>query len=172
MAARRWVKHLCISMDDKMRYKEHTRRAVSTANKSTTALLRLLPNLRASSYENHRILTQSTLLYGAPVWHYALTMRLEKYQKIVENSQRGLLFWVGYAYKTVSSTAIQIATGISLIGTRTWQEMWLIPNLTDAMGHYAHTGLLTTFSSSKGDNEKEKNRRKAVAKSTKNNRYQ
>ncbi|KAF2902776.1 hypothetical protein ILUMI_03404 [Ignelater luminosus] len=53
---------------------------------------------------------QSIVLYGAPVWSPALN--INKYRRELERTQRGGLLRVASAYRTASTVALQIITGV------------------------------------------------------------
>lgn len=53
---------------------------------------------------------QSTVLYGAPIWHAAIYV--EKYKNLLIRLQRKMLIRVASAYRTVSAEALQMITGV------------------------------------------------------------
>lgn len=76
-------------------------------------LTRIMPNISGPTSKKREALhgvVQSTLLYGAPVWHSILNVR--KYQNVLTRVERKSLLRVASAYRTVSNKALQVITGM------------------------------------------------------------
>lgn len=107
----RQIKYLGVTIDDKLRFGPHVREVSRKAEKQTSALTKLMPNIGGPIDIKRKILygvVQSTLLYGAPIWGNALNIK--RNEKIITSVQRRILLRVGSAYRTVSAIAIQAIT--------------------------------------------------------------
>lgn len=116
IAAKKAIKYLGIVFDDQFSFGEHIKETVAKAERSTSALARLLPNVGGPRSRKRVVLngvTQSVLLYGAPVWYTA--MRIKKYAEMLERTQRKMLLRIASAYRTTSTISLQVITGIAPI---------------------------------------------------------
>lgn len=106
------LKYLGIWMDQQGTYGEHVKRITDKAEKSAMALSRLLPNIGGPATSKRALLLmayQSKVLYGAPVWQGVL--RVNRYKDMLVRAQRRMLLRVACAYRTTSSSALQVITG-------------------------------------------------------------
>ncbi|KAJ8939664.1 hypothetical protein NQ314_011053 [Rhamnusium bicolor] len=90
-----------------------TERKKEIAEKLAAGLMRIMPNIGGPSSGKREILcgvVHSTILYGAPIWCEAL--RIRRYRTMLEGVQRRMLLRVGSAYRTTSTVALQVITGV------------------------------------------------------------
>lgn len=104
---------LGIYIDDLQIYNAHIKKAVEKADKLTSALTRLMPNIGGPGQEKRVIMcsvAHSVLLYGAPVWRRV--MKVKKYSNMLLSTQRKMLIRVALAYRTVSTEALCVVAGV------------------------------------------------------------
>ncbi|KAJ8930758.1 hypothetical protein NQ314_016409 [Rhamnusium bicolor] len=85
-----------------------------------------MPNVSGPTSVKRRALNgvvESTLLYGAPVWHNA--MNVGKYQQTFERVQRKMLLRFTSAYRTASTMAIQVIAGVIPIEIQVEEKRYL-----------------------------------------------
>lgn len=107
------VKYLGMRIDTKLTYWCQIQHAADKAAKVTTALSRLMGNIRGPGQNKRRLLmsvTHSIMLYGCEVWADAL--RIEKYRKRMAAVQRRGALRVTCSYRTVSEPAVLVIAGI------------------------------------------------------------
>jgi Reverse transcriptase (RNA-dependent DNA polymerase)/Endonuclease-reverse transcriptase len=110
------VKYLGVVLDNWGYFGPHVAYVVEKAERRFSMLARLMPNTVGPGYRGRRLLygvCQSILLYAAPIWHNA--MRVKKYKGMVMSIQRRALIRVAAAYRTISTAAVQVITGITPI---------------------------------------------------------
>ncbi|KAJ8967337.1 hypothetical protein NQ317_007982 [Molorchus minor] len=91
----------------------HIRKAAEKASRRAAALMRLMPRVGGPSSSKRLLLynvVASTMLYGAEVWHSSL--RIKAYKALMDKTQRKALLGVAGAYRTTSTEALQVITGI------------------------------------------------------------
>lgn len=106
------IKYLGFTLDTKMTFGEHTRKAAAKASATATSLSRLMKNIggpRASKRKLLMSVTNSMLLYGSEIW--AETLETEWYRKSVAGAQRRAALRVCSAYCTVSEPAVLAIAG-------------------------------------------------------------
>lgn len=107
------IKYLGMMIDWQVIFGEHIRYVCKKADIRTTALAKLLPNIKGPNCNKRRVLAgvvQSTVLYAAPIWSKCL--RIDTYRKTLLSTQRKILLRVTSAYRTVSTLAVQVIAGI------------------------------------------------------------
>nr|CAH7729394.1 unnamed protein product [Callosobruchus chinensis] len=105
--------YLGIHIDNERCFGVHVKKVIEKAEKKIAILSRLMPNVGGPSSNKRAILNgviQSVVLYGAPAWHRAASRK--RYQKALDSLQRKSLLRVASAYRTVSTKALQVITGI------------------------------------------------------------
>lgn len=109
----RAAKYLGVWVDSRLSFGQHIKECTAKANKLTTAVARLMPNMANLTTNKRRLLygvTQSVMTYAAPIWSGA--MRMERYRRMALSAQRKGLLRVACAYRTVSANAVQVITGV------------------------------------------------------------
>jgi hypothetical protein len=112
LEAKNCVKYLGIQIDSKLFYREHVKLTVARAEARAVALARLMPNLGGPGGKKRQALcgaVQSILLFGAEIWND--TVKIEKYKKLLGKAQRKLLVRICSAYRTTSTSALQVISG-------------------------------------------------------------
>ncbi|KAJ8964235.1 hypothetical protein NQ314_005064 [Rhamnusium bicolor] len=107
------VKYLGITIDARGSYGPHIINVAKKAENRAAGLMRIMPNIGCLSSGKREILcgvVHSTILYGAPIWCEAL--RIRRYRTMLEGVQRRMLLRVGSAYRTTSTVALQVITGV------------------------------------------------------------
>lgn len=107
------VKYLGIWLDKKLLFNKHITQVIEKAEKRMSVLNRIMPNIGGPGSLKRTVLygvIQSIVLYGAPIWQE--TLKKDKYANLLESLQRRALIRVACAYRTVSSRALQVITGI------------------------------------------------------------
>lgn len=107
------IKYLGVWLDKDVTMKEHVRQTVAKADKTVTALARLMPTDGGPSRDRRRILASvahSITLYAASTW--AKAMQYHKYRAMLLKTQRKVALRVVAAYRTVSTEALQVVAGI------------------------------------------------------------
>lgn len=107
------VKYLGLMIDSNLSFRTHVNQVVQKAEKKTAALTRILPNIQGPSWSKRVLLNavvQSTLLYGAPIWYKVLNIK--KYKQQLEKVQRKTMLRIASGYRTISTVALQIITGV------------------------------------------------------------
>lgn len=111
------VKYLGVTMDNKLSFGEHIRRAADKAALLTTSLSRIMANTHGPMACKRRLLVntaQSILLYGAEVW--GARMSKECWRKRLGSVQRRGALRVSCAYRTVSEPAVLVIAGVVPVG--------------------------------------------------------
>ncbi|KAJ8967335.1 hypothetical protein NQ317_007980, partial [Molorchus minor] len=91
---RRAVKYLGVWLDDKGNFGEHVRRRANKAEERMAALNRLMPNINGPNSRKRE------------------AMKVESYRLKLEKVQRKALLRIASAYRTVSTRAVQVVTGV------------------------------------------------------------
>lgn len=107
------VKYLGVWLDTKMTFAEHIKQATVKAEKTVSALAKLMPNIGGPRSSRRKVLSSvahSQILYGAPAWHTALQNK-KLVQKLI-GTQRKMTLRVCSAYRTVSAEAACVIAGI------------------------------------------------------------
>lgn len=107
------VKYLGIILSSNGTFTEHFNAVVTKAEQRTTSFSQLMPNLGGPQECKRRVLSgvvHSILLYGAPVWYAA--MNTSKHRDKLTKAQRKILLRVARSYRTASTKALQVITGI------------------------------------------------------------
>nr|XP_046491128.1 uncharacterized protein LOC124223329 [Neodiprion pinetum] len=106
-----YMQYLGITLDAQLNFREHFARVESKVAKSTRALFRLMPNLRAPTEQRRRLYAEviyAIILYGAPAWRDATSDRAVK--RRLQRMQRTVQIRVASAYRTVSLVAASMLT--------------------------------------------------------------
>jgi len=107
------LRYLEIELSKKLGYGTHIQAAAVKAGKTANALQRILPNVRGARQCKRRIMAstvQNQLLYGAQIWAGALGYEINVSKLL--GSQRQIALRVAMAYRTVSTQAIMVFTGM------------------------------------------------------------
>lgn len=107
------MRYLGVFLDEKLSFSEHIKRSTEKAGIKMAALTRILPNVGGPSDSKRAVLCgviHSIVLYAAPVWQEALRVKCR--EKLLLGIQRKALLRVASGYRTVSTMAIQVLTGI------------------------------------------------------------
>jgi len=107
------IRYLGIELSSKLSFIEHMKLAGEKATKTTAALSRLMPNIGGPRPIKRKLLASvvhSQLLYAAPVWCSSLVFH--NHRQLLLGPQRIMAMRVASAYRTVSTAAILVVTGI------------------------------------------------------------
>ena len=121
------LKYLGVTLDTKLTFWPHIQRVTEKASQMTTALSRLMANVRGPRPAKRRLLmavTHSVLLYGSEVWAQAL--RIKSYRRRISAVQRRGALRVASAYRTVSEPATLVIASVIPIDLLAFerQEIW------------------------------------------------
>lgn len=141
------IKYLGVWLDTKLTFCEHVKQAVMKAEKTISALTKLLPNIGGPRSSKRKVLSSvahSQILYAAPVWHTVIHNK--KLLQKLTGTQRKMNLRICSAYRTVSAEAACVITGVPPIEIqvierrerytgvrkeeakentfRTWQQKW------------------------------------------------
>ncbi|KAJ8910377.1 hypothetical protein NQ315_012824 [Exocentrus adspersus] len=106
------VKYLGVIIDRGLIFGSHVEYACQKAEKSASALTRLMPNIGGAHMAKRKLLAEvvhSTVLYAAPTWAKAVVMR--KYKEKLIGCQRKMAMRIISAYRTVSTEAALVIAG-------------------------------------------------------------
>lgn len=112
ITTKRAIKYLGIWIDDDLSYRRHIQETTKKAEKSITAIGRILPNIMGPSYHKRRVLVgvaESIVMYGAPIWQSIL--KVKKYKEELLKLQRKGAVRVISAYRTISTEAALVIAG-------------------------------------------------------------
>lgn len=107
------VKYLGVLLHKTLGYKAHLQAAAARAQKTATALWRIMPNVGGAGERKRKLLAtvvDSVLLYAAPVWAEAMVFTNNKV--VVQRPQRTAALRVAMAYRTVSTHAILVLASV------------------------------------------------------------
>lgn len=99
------IKYLGVHLNSMGTFGPHIRETAKKADRKTSALAKLLPNVQGPRAEK-RAVVHNILLYAASIWKEV--MRIAKYKGMFIWAQRQALLRVASAYRTVSSEAVQV----------------------------------------------------------------
>lgn len=117
------IKYLGVHLDPKLNYSVHAKIAAAKATKTTRSLGRIMPNVGAPKARKRKLLATvltSQTLYGCQVW--ADKMTLGGWENL-KRSQRSIMLRVTSAYRTASSDALNILSGIPPIDLQAMERM-------------------------------------------------
>ncbi|KYB29499.1 hypothetical protein TcasGA2_TC032967 [Tribolium castaneum] len=103
------IKYLGVWIDQNCGFKQHIQQTAIKVEKTITALSSVMPNIGGPSSSKRRMLSSvahSAMLYGAPIWHNAMT--IESYKKKLFSLQRRLAIRIASAYRTAPTDAIMV----------------------------------------------------------------
>lgn len=107
------LKYLGVWLDQKMTFSRHIAETTQKAEKTMTALARLMPNIRGPRSSKRRILVSvvhSQLLYAAPIWLEALNR--EDLRRKMTRVQKIMGIRVCSGYRTISAEGVGVIAGI------------------------------------------------------------
>lgn len=107
------IKYLGIWLDTKLSFAKHVNETINKAQRTTTALLGLMPNIGGPRSSKRRILASvvhSQLLYASPAWHSVIGNK--KLLQRLARVQKTLSIRICSAYKTISAEAVGVIAGI------------------------------------------------------------
>lgn len=144
------LKYLGVTFDRNMTMRKHVQNICERAHKIASQLRRIMPRIDGPSSQKRRILASviySIVLYAAPIW--GKIIKYDKYRIILEKVQRQVMISICSAYRTTSTSALQVIsnsipidllveermqmykkdlnlrkTDLREITTRKWQERW------------------------------------------------
>lgn len=112
VVSRPTVKHLGITIDNKINFKAHAASVAKKSEISINALRAILPNVGGLGQHARRLLAQvphSVLLYGAPLRSGNMSAGG---LKLLSQCQRRIALRVATAYRIISSDALLVLAGI------------------------------------------------------------
>jgi hypothetical protein len=107
------VRYLGVRVDQSMTFIPHLEEVAVKAERMVASLSRIMPNLKGASSSRRRLLSavvHSRLLYGAAGWADALKQK--RSVEILNRVQRRALIRIVSAYRSVSTEALQVITGV------------------------------------------------------------
>lgn len=110
------AKYLGVVFGHNMTFRKHVRKAVDKAEASVVALSRFMPNYGGPSAGKGRLyhaIMERMVGYGIPIWGDVIGY--SRYRKMLLDVQRKILIRTAMAYRTVSTEALQVITGIPLL---------------------------------------------------------
>ncbi|CAH1732926.1 unnamed protein product [Aphis gossypii] len=111
----RSIRYLGVQLDSIINFIEHSRKTTVKASKTAKNIARIMPKVGASKATKRKLLAsvvQSQMLYGTQVW---ADMMQPGGWTIFTKSQKKILLRVATAYRTVSTSALHVITGIAPI---------------------------------------------------------
>jgi len=107
------IRYLGVELSRILGFGKHVECAAEKAMKTVSSLSRLMPNVGGPKQKKRQLLmsaAQGQLLYAAPVWASALVF--EKNVRTLLGPQRKMAIRIACAYRTVSTNAIIVVTGM------------------------------------------------------------
>lgn len=107
------VKYLGVTFDPGLTFDKHIEEVAAKADKITSALTRLMPNISGPRSSKRRLLcsvAHSAMLYAAPLWGRAI--QTVRYRDKLARIQRKMAIRVCGAYRTISRDAVLAIAGI------------------------------------------------------------
>lgn len=101
------IRYLGVELDRYLTFTKHVANASSSASQAASAIGRLMPNVGGPSTAKRRLLqsvTQSKLLYAAPVWGLGATTTAKNRNSLIR-AQRLSALRIARCYRTVSDAA-------------------------------------------------------------------
>lgn len=120
------VTYLGMVLDRNLNFGTHLETVCEKARKTTKALSALLPNIRGPKMRKRKVLAmtvQSVVLYASPIW--ADAMKIERHRKTVESVQRLMALRVCSGYRTVSTAAVLVVSGLIPLNLLAMERMEL-----------------------------------------------
>lgn len=106
------IKYLGVWIDTKLTFKAHIMKSLEKAEKTMTALSKLMPNVagpRASKRKALSSVIHSQILYAAPSWHHVINSK--KLLRKLVSIQRTTTIRVATAYRTISADGVGVIAG-------------------------------------------------------------
>jgi hypothetical protein len=106
------IKYLGVWLDRRRSFMPHVAETTSKAERTATALSRMMGNLHGPRHRRRRLLTSvvdSIVLYAAPIWEKAILKR--RARESLQKVQRRMALKTGCAYRTVGADSILAITG-------------------------------------------------------------
>lgn len=106
------LRYLGVMIDRNLRYSAHAQYVVEKAERSITALKRIMPKIDGPVQRKRRIIAltaESIILYACTTWKSAL--KFQKYRDLILGTQRRLNILTTCAYRTVSTVAVSTVAG-------------------------------------------------------------
>ncbi|KAI5720547.1 hypothetical protein M8J77_008420 [Diaphorina citri] len=110
------VKYLGLTLDRKLSFGAHVDAVTEKAANRANALIRIMPKKGGPSYMKRKLIyrvAESIIMYAAPVWSKAT--ETQRYKDKLTKVQRKILLNVTSAYRTISTTALQVIAAITPI---------------------------------------------------------
>lgn len=117
------TKYLGVYLDRQLTFSTHIDYVLGKASRSVNSLARIMPRQGGPGTAARRVLNQvfeSIILYAAPVW--VNTLKTKKFRDKLLTIQRKMLLKVSRAYRTTSTDALQVITGVPPIDLRLEQR--------------------------------------------------
>lgn len=111
--SKKCIKYLCVHIDSKWKFTEHTRIVATRAGNVVKRLARIMTNINAAKRTKRKLLSNvaySVMLYGAPVW--ADQMSATGWTELLK-VQRRICLRVASGYCTISREAVSVITSIA-----------------------------------------------------------
>lgn len=107
------IKYLGVWLDPKLTFAEHIKKTTEKAERTISALSRLMPNIGGPRASKRRVMASvvhSQMLYAAPVW-YTITENKKLLNKTAR-LQRLMCIRICSGYRTISSEAAGVISGV------------------------------------------------------------
>ncbi|KAL1448257.1 hypothetical protein WDU94_012354 [Cyamophila willieti] len=107
------IRYLGVILDKRLNFGPHVQHVSVKAANRVGALVRLMPRRTGPSLQKRKLLyrvVESTIVYAAPIWKDICNVEL--YQNKLLRVQRSMLLRITQAYRTTSSSALQVLAGI------------------------------------------------------------
>lgn len=118
------MRYLGVELHRKLGFSKHIETAAIKAQTTALALSRLMPNMGGSRQRRRKLLASvvnSHLYYASPVWANALVS--SKNVNVIERPQRTIALRVATAYRTVSTPAVMIISGMIPAHLGVWERL-------------------------------------------------
>jgi len=105
-------RYLGMELSSTLGYKTHLSLASGKAEKTATALSRIMPNVGGPKPSRRKLLAtvvENQLLYAAPIWSGSLVF--QNHRQLILAPQRRMAIRVASAYRTVPTDAILVVAG-------------------------------------------------------------
>ena len=132
IVSKRAIKYLGVMIDDRLNFKSHMEYACKKASTVSNALARMMPNIGGPRQSRRMLLsrvTNSILLYGAPVWAKMIKKSAKK--DMISLFRRSCLR-VCSGYRTISLEAASVISGMVPIDITTNEQFAIYNGLKNS----------------------------------------
>jgi len=112
------IRYLRVKLLRVIGFKSRVERAAAKAQTTSTALSRLMPNVRGSGQKKKKLpstVVASKLLYASPIWAKALV-----YVETLLRNQRTIAIRTAMAYHMISTAAVIVIVGLIPVHLLAW----------------------------------------------------